>query len=693
MKKIIPLSLMAVASIYAAEVKLEQISIESTILTEVSQNAQTSADLAQALSTSVPSIDLSRRSAIANDIFIRGQKRDNISIEVDGTKVCGACPNRMDPPVSHILANQIESIEVIEGPYDVTNFGTMSGGVKVHTKKPSENFSGELNLGAGSWKYGKIGATLSGGNDRVRVLVSASTESSDQYEDGNGDTMAEQVKNNAAATAANPNSTPMAIAMAKGAQYQPQYEDMEAYSKMSVMAKAFVTITENQELRLAVTANRSDDILYPNSKMDALYDDSNIYSVEYNVDGLTDMYKNMNIQVYKSDVDHPMGTDYRMSSAPKDAPPKVMTNWLTTDMLGVKLKNDFDISDYQLLIGLDASERKWDGHYELNANTNPTPFPNGRKSIDDSVTTNMAIFAQLEKSYGALSFSMGARFDSTEIANGSDTEQDNDYTGVNANLVTTYNLNRDNKLFLGFGQANRVPDARELYFRGSMGNLVGTDDLDQVTNREIDLGYEISSDLFKLKIKGFYSMLSDYIYYNTKNKTTLPNGMKVAQNSFENIDATIYGTEIAASVYATDDITIDMSMSYKVGEKDEAMNGQTDTDLADIAPLRGNIEVNYEYMNNSIATIGIRASDAWEDIDSDNGEQELDAWTTIDMKVKHSFNKNVQFTLGVNNLLDETYQASNTYADLILVTAGGSGDVMLMNEPGRYFYSNLDFKF
>ena len=48
--------------------------------------------------------------------------------------------------------------------------------------------------------------------------------------------------------------------------------------------------------------------------MDALYDDSNIYSVEYNINNITDTYENINIQYYKSDVDHPMGTDYRKSA-------------------------------------------------------------------------------------------------------------------------------------------------------------------------------------------------------------------------------------------------------------------------------------------------------------------------------------------------------------------------------------------
>jgi len=679
MKKLIPLSLIAVSSIYAAQIELSPISVDSTIITEVSQNAQVSADLATALSGSVPSIDMNRRSGIANDIYIRGQKRDNISVEVDGTKTCGACVNRMDPPVSHVLASQIEEIEVIEGPYEVETFGTLSGGIKIKTKAPTKKAHGEVNMGYGAFNYTKVGATASGGDDLVRVLVSATSESSDQYKDGDGNTMAQQIANNATA---NPTDS-----QAKGAQYQADYENKKAYTKRSVMAKAFVTIADNQELRLSATMNRSDNVLYPNSKMDAIYDDSNIYSVEYNIDNITDSYKNVSIQYYKSDVDHPMGTDYRLSSAGTNP---IMTNWLTTDMQGLKLKNSFDISNYKLLVGLDASERKWDGHYEKNG----VPFTNGVKSINDAVTTNMAIFAKLRKSYGDLDFAFGTRIDSTDITNGG-TANDNDYTGFNANILTTYNLNKDSKLFLGFGQASRVPDARELYFTGSMGNLTGTPDLDQTTNREFDLGYEISSDMFDFKVKAFYSMLSDYIYYNTNNKitkTVMGVDKKVAQNAFENIDATIYGSEISASYYATDDIIVDMGISYKVGEKDEALAGQTDTDLADMAPLKGNISVKYEYMNDSVATLNIQASNKWDTIDSDNGEQELDAWSVINLKVKHTVSKNFNLTLGVNNLLDETYAFSNTYADLILVTAG-MGDVMLVNEPGRYAYTNLNFKF
>ena len=687
MKKIIPLSFIAVASLYAAEIELSPISVEATTITQVSENAQVSADLAQAISASVPSIDMNRRSGIANDIYIRGQKRDNISVEVDGTKICGACVNRMDPPVSHILANQIDEIIVTEGPYDVENFGVLSGGLTITTKKPTKDLYAEVNLGYGSFNYVKYGATVSGGNDTVRMLVSASSESSDQYEDGDGNTIAEQIDVYAA-------ENPAAI----GTTFKTQYADMKAYEKKSLMAKMFVDLGNNQELRLGYTANRSDDVLYGNSKMDALYDDSNIYSIEYNIKDISDLYENINLQYYYSDVDHPMATDYRWSSDAANPAnggnPKVMKNWLKTTMQGVKLKNKFDSQGYKLLVGLDYSERTWDGTYYKNGIALTDTMMSAEKSIDDALTTNAAIFTKLDKRYGALSFSMGARFDSSEITHA--TLASNDYTSLGANIFTTYDLNNENRIFLGLGQASRVPDARELYFTGSMGNLTGTPDLDQTTNQEIDLGYELTNESVKFKIKTFYSKLSDYIYYSTSNTTTMTImgvDKQVAYNAFENIDATIYGAEVSASLYATDELIIDLGMSYKKGEKDKALEGQTDTDLADIAPFRANLAINYEYMNNSVATLETQYSSKWSTIDSDNGEQELDAWNIVNLKVKHEINKNFDFTLGVNNLFDETYAVSNTYADLILITAGSGTDIMLMNEPGRYIYTNLTAKF
>ncbi len=671
MNKIIPLSLLTFASLYATEVQLAPINVESTVITEVAQNAQTSADTAVALSKYLPSIDMIRRSGIANDVLIRGQKRDNISVSVDGTKVYGACPNRMDPPISHVVANQISSIEVIEGPYDVENFGVLSGGLKIKTKKPTKELKGQINVGFGAWNYKKFGITGSGGNDFIRMLITASTESSDQYKDGDGHTLAEQVDNYIA-------SHPTLATQA----YQAQYHDMQAYKKKSIQAKAFISTAENQELRLSVTANRSDNVLYANTTMDALYDDSNIYSIAYNIDNISDVYKNINLEYYYSDVKHPMSTKFRQSGATN-----YVTSELTTNMQGLKLKNSFDLKSYKLLLGLDTSRRNWDGkYYKTNASSgvqSQLPPSGSSKSIDNTITKNSAIFAKLNKSYNSLDFSFGARYDHTKITN--DTYNNNTYNAFSANLMTTYNLNTDNKIFFGFGEASRVPDARELYFNKLIAGtpptlrLIGNPNLKQTKNRELDLGYETNNDDFTLKVKTFYSKLKDYIYTDS------------TAQKFVNIDATVYGLELSGSYYATDDISIDTGVSYKRGKKDNALAGQTDKDLADMAPLRATLAFNYEYANNSIASLDMQASKRWNAIDSDNGEQVIAGWAVFNAKVKHAINKKFDFTVGLNNILNKTYAQSNSYADLTLVT--DNTQTMLLNEPGRYFYTNLDFKF
>jgi len=673
---------MAVNSALFAE-DLGSIVVESTKISDVSGEEVKSADLADALSKLLPSVSIVRRSGIANDIILRGQKKDNINILIDNTKVYGACPNRMDPPTSHILTNTIDSIEVTEGPYDVENFGTLSGSVAITTKKPSKDLKGEVSVNMGSFGYQKAAATVSGGNDKARFLLAVSTETSEQYEDGDGNTFAEQIEN------LNPTTMP-----AMNPRYKPEYEDMDAYTKSAVLAKVFVDVTDDQEMRLSYTANRSDDVLYPSSKMDALYDDSNIFNLEYAIKDLGKYSKSIDAQYYSSDVEHPMSTFYRISSGTDSVNEK--TSFLTTDMQGLKIKNSFDLSNTsEMTIGVDTSSRNWDGTYEGDGTqTNIT----GLKSISDVDTENSALFVEVENKYTDLSVKAGVRYDDTTITpSASSGLQSNDYSGLSANVFMSFNLNKNTRYFAGVGKASRVPDARELYFKGAMINtttmmpmnpLIGTPDLNETTNTEIDFGVESRYDNFNIKTKVFYSWLEDYIYFNADK--AVASGL--VRNAFENIDATIYGLEISGSYFASDELYVDFGLAYQRGQKDEALTNQTDKDLAEITPLKANVALHYNYSNNNTASIEMVAVDAWDDFDASNGEQAISGYGVVNMKVKHDVTNDVELAAGIDNVFDKTYATTNTYKDLTLL-ADGTGDVMLINEPGRYLYVNATYKF
>jgi len=663
MKKIIVLSLIATLAVQAEQIALDDIDVETSVNTEVIKDVSgediKSADLAEALFKQSPAISLIRRSAVANDIRLRGQKKDNISLNIDGTKVQGACPNRMDPPISHILTNNIDFIEINEGPFNVEDFGVLSANIKVHTLKAKKKFEGELNLAAGSFAYQKGALSLSGGTDRLRFLLSASAETSGQYKDGNGDDFAGQIAKNIS------NASVPATA---------QYIDKtrNSYKKKTLMAKMFWDITDKQSLKLSYTANRSDNILYPSTKMDALYDNSDIYNIEYISKDLGKYSKELSIQVYQSQVEHPMSTKYRLLGAKN-----YMTHTLTTKMQGAKLKNTMEVGRHTLTMGVDYSLRNWNGLYSKNDILLPKPH-----SIWNVNTKNNALFLSDTIEVNKFMLDMGLRYDISKITSDNAKQQDNNYNNLSAYILTHYQYNQNTKYFLALGKSARVPDAKELYFIGSKGNAIGRANLKQTVNYEVDMGVERQFDNASLKAKVFYSKLQDYIAYNAS-KTT---------NNYENVNAKIYGFELSGTYIASDRVYFDYAMAYQKGTKDKALSGQKGLNMPDIAPLKFTTALNYDWDSSLNMRAELIASSAWNNYDAENGEQKLDAYTVLNLKATKKFAKNFELTLGIDNVLNINYVTSNTYKDLRLLSIARN-DVMLMNEVGRYFYTNLKYKF
>ena len=676
MKKhiIVAISVATASCLLASEsVDLDKITVQSTVIktevTDVSGEDLKSADLADALTNTVPSITIQRRSGIANDIILRGQRKDDINVIIDGGKIYGACPNRMDPPTSHIITNNIKDIEIIEGPYDVEDFGTLSGVVKVTTNQPTKELHGNVNLNIGSWGYKKGSAFVSGGNDKVKVLLGASTEQSDQYEDGNGNTLAEQLK---IETDGTPNASK---------QYKPSEFDRDAYKKTSFMGKAYINVTDNQELRLSYTGNRSDNVLYPSTPMDAIYDDSDLYNIQYIINNLGEYSDKLKFEYYYSTVDHPMTTEYRLMSGGAAG---TVANVMSSTIYGAKLNNDFHIDGTKISYGIETSKRNWDGtYYKQYTTANPITL---NKSLPDVDTTNFGVFAKAKKSYDKFDINSGIRYDHTKIEAGN-SDPDSTFNDISGYIFAYYNLNENFKYFAGVGKSIRVPDGKETHDRAkdltgaTDGKLVGNPYLDETKNYEADLGVKGTFANSTFKVKVFYSILKDFIVYNAD------------ATQYQNTDAKIYGFEFSGSYFATDDLYFDYGIAYQVGKKDKPLAGQTDTDLPSIPPIKANVGINYDYDSSLSFKAEVVASGKWSKYDSDNGEQEIDSWNVVNLKASKDFYKGFNITLGVNNLFDKDYAVSNTYKDLNLVSGDPTDPVMLLNEPGRYVYANFSYKF
>lgn len=670
MKNTALLSLAAVAALASEPVMIQKITVEASAPKADSKSVDADemvkfsrqSDLGEMLSQTLPEITHVRNSAVGNDIVLRGLKKDNINITIDDAKVCGACPNRMDPPAMHVSSSQIKSVEIQEGPFDVTQFGSLGGKINVVTKDPGKGLGGEVSATLGSYDYRKIGGTVHGGNDTVQALIGYSRETSGQYKDGNGKTMAEQ-----ADSAAIP-----------GQRYSTAHKNDKAYERQNFWSKIVANIGTNQKLTLSYFGDRADNVLYPRYSMDALKDDTDIFNAKYQLFNLASLSDELKIEAYHSKVTHEMGTDFRAGAT---IPSTTMVSPMEATIKGVRVENKARISDTKVTVGLDTSNRNWNGTKGSRLN------PYATVQIPDANTANLGLYAKAAQDIGAAEVSGGIRYDDTKINADQTlmpTALDRNYNNLSANAMTRYHYSNNGSLFFGLGQSVRVPDAKELYFNGS-----GNTNLSETVNRELDAGIEQTFGNMHLKGTAFYSNLKDYIYAYKKT---------AAATSFANIDAYIVGGDITADYIFSNEWSLQSGIAYQKGVKkdpSQLARGtgvtaiQTDKDLADIPPFKGRLALVFDDMKNYAAAEWIAASS--QTYDQDNGEQPIGGYGILNLKYGTGFGKGFSLSTGINNFFNRTYAVSNSYIGLTTLT--GSTQPLLLNDPGRNFYATLSYKF
>lgn len=665
MKTISLLSLAAIAALASEPVAIQKITVEASAdnkSVEADEMVKFSrqSDLGEMLSNTLPEITHVRNSAVGNDIILRGFRKDNLVITIDDAKVCGACPNTMDPPSMHISSAQIASVEVQEGPFDVTQFGSLGGKINVVTKDPQKGIHGEVSATLGSFDYRKLSTTIEAGNDKVQALVGFSRETSGQYKDGNGLTLTQQTN---ALLPTTPALHPQ--------EYRASNADMNAYDRNNFWTKMVGNISNNQKLTLSYFGDRADDVLYPRYRMDAQVDDTDMFNLKYQLSNLSNFSDDLKIEAYHSKVTHVMGTDFRVGATTVN---NTMVAPVDATIQGTSIENTLNVAGTKVSVGLDGSVRNWNG------TSGPKINPTTTILLPDVDTKNIALYAKALKTVGNYDLSGGVRYDDTSINADQalkPTAADKDYNNVSANILAKYNYTSTTNVFIGMGQSVRVPDARELYWPTPAGSH---DNLNETKNREIDLGAEHTVGNVNIKGTAFYSDLKDYIYAY-KSGTNL---------TWKNIDATIVGLDLKIDVAFNSEWRIDTAMAYQKGtKKDPSQLAQTDKDLAGIAPMKGRAALVFDNNLHYAMAEWIAANN--QTIDSNNGEKDISGYAVLNLKYGAQLGNGFSLTTGINNFFNRTYAVSNSYVGNEFLADGGVP--LVLNEPGRNFYATLTYKF
>ncbi len=637
-------------------------------------------DLGEALAAT-PNLDKVRKGGIANDVVLRGLKRDDVAVTIDGAKVHGACPSRMDPPAFHLDYAEVDRVEVRKGPFDVTQPGGLGGVVDVRTRRAHPGVGTELNLGGASAEAVNVSGTASYGAERYDVLLGGAFKQANPYASGDGKNFT------------------LAVPSTSTARFRDTSPGQTAYDVRSGFARVGLAPVAGQRAEISYTRQSATDVLYPYLKMDGTRDDTDRVAATYTL-GAAGPFTRGLAQAYWSRVEHDMDDSGRCSSAMDPAgctgalPRDYMMRTLARSAVwGGKLEAGIG-GPLDAILGADFYQRGWD-----NVTTRYMRAMSSygdEASIPDVTVLDAGLYAQ-----GRRELAPGLRLQGGVRADVARSDAGVDRTSLYAvyypgqdlalrrtdlllggNVQAEYDLLPELTAFAGYGHGARVPDPQERYLAlsGMMGSAdwLGFPGLRPAQSDEVDVGVKWVAPRLLVKAQAFHAWLSDYIALASLEVPAAAGTRKA--KTYANVAARTFGYEASARLAVRRDLDVGASVAYTRGTNDTA-----GIPLAEIPPLQTTASLRYD--NGLFFAEAEEAYAARQDrVDATVGETPTPSYWVTSLRAGAEW-RGAKLFVGLRNVFDRQYYEHLSY----LRDPYASG--VKVPEPGRTVYANAQYAF
>ncbi len=616
-----------------------------------------------------------KKGGYAQDPSLRGFQRDQLNIQFDGgIKIWGGCPNRMDPPTSHIQAEDLDQIEVIKGPFSVRWGQTLGGIINLVMKRPTFNdaftIRGDANLGY----------ETNGDNLRYRVSLNGGTKRWDFYAGGGVKQFHDY-------------STGVDSVIIPSAYKIKDYSTKLAYN-----------FSEDSRMQLNIRQARVSDVDFPALPMDAREDASDIYSIGYTHRNISPLLSSIHTKVYLSDVKHIMDNFNRSNSAMVEA----VTD-ATTRTVGGRLEFGLHpVLGQNLYLGVDYYDHNKQGYRERFVKINPcntSMHPN--MTFVDSVWQNASIvdmgsFAELQhRITSRISYSLGMRVDNVTArlgdpakkfiqAYGQDKRwEETNYSGM---AVIKYSPNEALGVTMAAGRGNRSADITERFINhlpvgASPHEHFGNPNLNAEINNQFELGVSSIENDHQIRGSIFVSQLENYIFArvdSSMDRVFLPCNEPKVSKVFQNLDkAQQLGFEITAQGNIVPGLKYNLAMAYTHG-----VNLDTETPLPEVPPFETVLRMRYTLPNLPLwLQSEARFVKNQDRVSVEFGENETDGFQIFNIQSGFNIENRISLRLTVNNLMDTAYHEhlSRNFAK----NTAESG--LPIYEPGRNVILNVSY--
>ena len=609
----------------------------------------------------IPGFALIRNGGTNGDPVLRGMFGSRLNILSNGGMMLGACPGRMDAPTSYISPETYDKLTVIKGPQTVLWGPGASAGTILFEREP-EHF-GELGtrvnasvLAGSNGRFDKtIDAAAGGPLGYVRVI--GNTAHSDDYKDGNGDTVPSR--------------------------YDKWNGDIAL--GWTPDADTLLELTAGKGDGQARSAGRGmDGSQYKRESLGLRFEKSNIGEVLDKIEA----------QVYYNYADHVMDNYTLRTPSGTGMMAGPMASNVDRRTLGARIKATWRWADYQLISGIDAQTNEHRKRSGMGIDTYKDK--NWSKDADfhnygafgeltwyaaerDRVITGARLDRASAKDYRAtIGSMMMSKANPTYDKTRADTLPSGfvRYEHDMANSPTT--------VYAGLGHAQRFPDYWELFSptSGPAGSVNAFDAIKPEKTTQLDAGLQYKTQTLEAWASVYAGQIRDYILFD------YGTGASQAQN----INARVMGGELGAAYQLTSNWKADATLAYAWGKN--TTDGKA---LPQMPPLDTRLGLTYSEDDWSAGALW-RVVARQDRIDRNAGNvvgKDYDksaGFGVFSFNGAYRLNKNLKVSAGVDNLLNKNYSEH-------LNMAGNAGygypanDPTPINEPGRTLWTKVDVSF
>lgn len=591
------------------------------------------------------------------DVTFRGMFGSRIKILTDGTENLGACPARMDAPTSYINPESYDRITVIKGPQTVQYANTGSAATVIFDREPenltaNQPYRGQASVLMGS--YGRLDHNVEAaiGDETKYARINANRSVASDYQDGNGDKV---------------------------------HSNWERWN-----ADLALGWKPTQDSWIELKGGKGDgEAAYAGRTMDGTQFQRESLGLHAEQKNLTDVIKKVEVQVDYSYNDHIMD-NYKMRTPPM----MPMAMEVTRRTLNTRAAITTEWDNFSVISGVDRQENKHAGNMYMR-DANPIPPLDGDLRFE---------------SYGAFSewtyrlnpnnkLVAGARFDHVKVDSAENDQERTDTNPSGFIRIESTLPEHGFKTYAGIGYVERSPDYWELYSTAtdhgnSSTNMMGQSSYLMVNNlnnlktektAQLDIGFEQQHGAWNTWASAYAGLINDFILvrYNAPNASQM---YPLANN----VDATIAGAEAGVGYQFNEHLQADLSAMYAWGE-----NTTDNKPLPQIAPLEGRLNLRYVQEKYSLGLLW-RAVAEQNRISLNDGNivgydmGKSKAFSTLAMNATYKYSEALDFSVGIDNLLDKAYSEHLNKSGAALFGYAANEQ---FNNIGRNYWARVSMKF